>query len=171
MYFWISIGSNIEPEAHTGQALEAIAEIAPVWWLYPPGYTEPVGMPTSARFINTVLVLHCPFNPGELKPRFESIEIHLGRDRTDPDRSRKDRVCDIDILQAEPRFRLETRHAITEPYLQPVLDGAAAPAPVTVYGSGLPERPATIDLDRSTRHVRILDDGPQALIDRVEAPL
>lgn len=168
MYFWISVGSNIEPEHNMGRALEAISEIAPMWWLYPPAYTQPIGIPTTACFINTVLVLYAPKTPDTLKTGFEQTEIRLGRDRDDPDSSRKDRVCDIDILAQDAHFSLETQQSIEEPYLQPVLQGVAPPAPVEVFDSGLPQRPSTVYLDGRTRHIRVLDNGPQPLIDWVE---
>ncbi len=169
MYYWISIGSNIDPVNSIGRTLEEIGEVTPVLWLYPPLYTEPVGIATNARFINGVLTLYSSLELPGLKQRFETIEVRLGRDRADPDSSRKDRICDIDILSSAPSFDPGMASRITEPYLRPVIEGRGQVAPIVAYESPLPDRPATIYLDRAAREIRILDDEPQALIDWVEA--
>ena len=60
--------------------------------------TQPVDMKTNHPFLNALFTLDTELTAEQLKRQFNQIEETLGRDRSDPMSSVKDRPIDIDIL-------------------------------------------------------------------------
>src|SRR5262249_41497145 len=56
------------------------------------------GFSTRESFLNAVTCFVTEQNERELKASLNRIEALLGRDRTDPNRGKKDRTIDLDIL-------------------------------------------------------------------------
>lgn len=97
-YFLCSLGSNIEPEYNVSRAKSYLAGIANDIHYSRIIRTEPVAMPSSNTFLNALFLIATPLPADKLKLAFNSIETSLGRDRSDPDSSIKDRQLDLDIL-------------------------------------------------------------------------
>ncbi|MDX1706422.1 2-amino-4-hydroxy-6-hydroxymethyldihydropteridine diphosphokinase [Pseudidiomarina sp.] len=95
--FLCSMGANIRPEQHFAAARELISDLGTAHYSRSI-YTEPVAIETSRDFLNALFLLQTDYDAEELKQRFNQIEATLGRDRSDPQSSQKDRPMDIDII-------------------------------------------------------------------------
>ncbi|WP_051986080.1 2-amino-4-hydroxy-6-hydroxymethyldihydropteridine diphosphokinase [Pseudidiomarina salinarum] len=95
--FLCSMGANIRPEQHFAAAQELIAGLGVARYSRAI-YTKPVAIETSSDFLNALFLLETGCTAAELKQRFNQIEVALGRDRSDPQSSQKDRPMDIDII-------------------------------------------------------------------------
>ena len=94
---YISVGSNIEPEANVARSLEILSRLVPISAVSTFYRTEPVGMPGAPVFLNGVCVVDTETQPRALKFRtLRAVEERLGRVRTE-DRYAP-RVIDLDIL-------------------------------------------------------------------------
>ncbi|MDV6314871.1 2-amino-4-hydroxy-6-hydroxymethyldihydropteridine diphosphokinase [Idiomarina sp. HP20-50] len=93
-----SLGSNIEPQHHFSQARAALEVLSGDITFSRNIPTSPVDINTDNAFLNALFIIETPMTAGELKREFNRIEEALGRDRSDPERSLKDRTIDIDIL-------------------------------------------------------------------------
>ncbi|HAD48679.1 MAG TPA: 2-amino-4-hydroxy-6-hydroxymethyldihydropteridine diphosphokinase [Idiomarina sp.] len=98
MKYLCSLGSNIEPELHFSRAKHYLAKLADELEFSRDITTKPVGMNTNHPFLNALFILETALTPTALKAEFNQIEVLLGRDRSDPLCSVKDRPIDIDIL-------------------------------------------------------------------------
>lgn len=101
-----SLGSNIEPQRYFPQAQAALQLLSSNLTFSRNIATTPVDMVTDNQFLNALFLIQTPLTELELKQEFNRIEEALGRDRSDPKRSVKDRTIDIDILgqpHAEPQ--------------------------------------------------------------------
>lgn len=93
-----SLGSNIEPQSHFSQARKALEALSDDIAFSRNIPTSPVDIKTDKTFLNALFIINTAMNANELKREFNKIEELLGRDRSDPQRSIKDRTIDIDIL-------------------------------------------------------------------------
>ncbi|MGM0480516.1 MAG: 2-amino-4-hydroxy-6-hydroxymethyldihydropteridine diphosphokinase [Pseudomonadota bacterium] len=98
MMYLCSLGSNIEPEIHFSRAKHYLAKLSEQLEFSRDIVTQPVGIQTNKPFLNALFTLETPLSEQQLKQQFNAIEETLGRDRSDPDCSIKDRPIDIDIL-------------------------------------------------------------------------
>lgn len=158
MYYYLSLGSNINPNSNISKALEALLNKFSGLYVFPPIYTEPENINSKNKFINTLVILKSELDGVFLKNIFNDIEVSLGRDRSDKDRSIKDRVCDIDIIFSYEKFRVDIFKMCRERYLEEVVDMARAPVKIHVFGSQLSDRPSAIYLDRRSGNKLIIKD-------------
>lgn len=93
-----SLGSNIEPQRNFPQAQTALKALSDNISFSRNIPTSPVNMNTDRNFLNALFIIQTPMTADQLKCEFNKIEEALGRDRSDPQRSLKDRTIDIDIL-------------------------------------------------------------------------
>lgn len=98
MKYLCSLGSNIDPELHFSRAKYYLAQLSDELEFSRDILTQPVGMATNHPFLNALFILDTTLSSEQLKARFNQIEETLGRDRSDPLCSVKDRPIDIDIL-------------------------------------------------------------------------
>lgn len=101
-----SLGSNIEPQIHFSQARKALEALSDDITFSRNIPTSPVDINTEKTFLNSLFIIKTPMTAKALKDEFNKIEELLGRDRSDPQRSIKDRTIDIDILgdvEEEPK--------------------------------------------------------------------
>ncbi|HEO72289.1 MAG TPA: 2-amino-4-hydroxy-6-hydroxymethyldihydropteridine diphosphokinase [Candidatus Hydrogenedentes bacterium] len=125
---FISIGSNIDPEAHISKALEQIAHRLDLTALSTFYWSEPIGRPEQPRFLNGVAAVRVALTPRELKfGVLRPIEGDLGRIRTEDGYA--PRVIDLDILLYgeavidEPGLRIPDPDIRSRPFLAaPLLD-------------------------------------------------
>lgn len=96
--YLISIGSNLDPEHHIPEAVRRLRAFASELIVGHAYASDAVGFATPHRFVNLAAYLVCDLDTVALKRRFNAIETELGRDRSAPDSSRRDRSIDLDIL-------------------------------------------------------------------------
>lgn len=168
MYYVISIGSNIQPELHVAAAVSALAKSFGSLYLYPRVYTQAELVVSNHVFINSVLVLRSMLPATELKAELCRIEELLGRDRSDPERSVKDRSCDLDIIWHQPSWSEVWKTELSESYIQQVFDPASRQAPIQFGCQLFSERPAAIYFQAETGDKFIVDQKPDALINWLE---
>lgn len=171
MYYVISIGSNIQPEHHLAAAIGLLAQDFGSLYLYQRVYTQAELVESTNLFINSVLVLKSTMSATALKAELCRIEEQLGRDRSDPKRSVKDRSCDLDILISLQQWSEDWKNALTESYLQQVFDPASKQAPIQLGDQLFSERPAAIYFQAQASDKFILDQKPDALINWLETSL
>ncbi len=162
MYYYLSLGSNINPESNISKTLELLLKRFSELYLFPPIYTSPENIKSKNEFINTLIILKSDFDSVSLKNIFNDIEILLGRDRRDKDRSVKDRVCDIDIIFSYEKFRIDVFNMCKEKYLVQVIDMTGITTKIQVFGSQLSNRPSAIYLDRRSGNKLIIKDKPNS---------
>jgi pteridine reductase len=118
--YLIGLGSNVAPAGNIAGALTRLANLFGsleisriVETTSTEGFTGP--------FLNAVVYLRSELNSGELKSTLCSIETDFGRDRTDPNRGRKDRAIDLDILleMAGHDVQVAAEAIVDEAYYRP----------------------------------------------------
>ena len=92
----IGLGSNINAEENIRRAKEAIAGEFTLIKSSSFVETEPVGFKEQDRFINGALLIETELNARGLKSWLKSLEIKLGRAKTD--NKYGPRTIDLDIL-------------------------------------------------------------------------
>ncbi len=163
MIFYLSLGSNIQPQANSVNMLQALAEHFGPLLAFPFVHTKPENMQTRHDFINSLAVIKSQLAAEQVKACLNSIEVSLGRDRDNPQRSVKDRTADIDILGCSETYDAHFFETLNEPYIHAVLH---LKTPVNVSEAGLnllyelstTQGPTTIDLDATTGKVGIIEN-------------
>lgn len=169
MYYVISIGSNIQPEQHVAAAVSTLAKIFGSIYIYQRVYTQAELVESNHVFINSVLVLRSVLPAAQLKAELCRVEELLGRDRSDPRRSVKDRSCDLDIIWHQQLWSDVWQTELTESYIQQVFDPASKQAPIQLGCQLFSERPAAIYFQAEAGDKFIIDQKPDALINWLEA--
>jgi 2-amino-4-hydroxy-6-hydroxymethyldihydropteridine diphosphokinase len=163
MYYVISIGSNIQPEQYVVKAISLLAERFGSLYLYPAVYTQAQAVESDHLFINSLLVLQSNWTASRLKTELCQIEELLGRDRSDPRRSVKDRSCDLDILWQQEDWSETWRNSLTESYLQQVFAAESPVAKLQFESLLFAERPAAIYFQAQASDKLVFDQKPDAL--------
>ena len=169
MLYVVSIGSNIQPEQNVAVAVGALAQSFGSLYLYQRVYTQAQLVESDHLFINSVLVLRSELSAADLKTQLCRVEEWLGRDRSDPKRSVKDRSCDLDIIHQLESWSEHWKTQLTESYLQQVFEPASRQAPLQLGTALLSERPAAIYFQAEASDKFIIDQKPDALINWLEA--
>lgn len=173
MFYLCSIGSNLEPDHHVGQALGELLARFRRLQLSSVIQTKPVGMHSCHDFLNCLFVIESDATPQSLKTEFVAMEQAHGRDRNDPLCKVHDRPLDIDILAVREDDDFHT--AEVDAYLQDLLGELYGEQAVNVqkvaltpWGLHLGQSPvylsqesetgqgaATIHLDARPRHIGV----------------
>src|SRR5471030_2167107 len=95
---FIGIGSNIGAEVHVSQAIRGLLAVSQELTLSRVLTTQPMGIASRSPFLNAVAYLRNDLSAHELKKHLNMVEGQLGRDRSDPERGKKDRSIDLDVL-------------------------------------------------------------------------
>lgn len=168
MYYVISIGSNIQPEQHVASAVSALAKNFGSLYLFQRVYTQAQLVESNHVFINSVLVLNSTLTATELKTELCLIEELLGRDRSDPQRSVKDRSCDLDIICCLQTWSEVWKTDLTESYVRQVFDPVSKQAPIQLGCQLFSERPAAIYFQAEAGDKFVVDQKTDALINWLE---
>lgn len=171
MLYLLSLGSNIAPEQHTPLAVTQLLQRYRSLFWYPGVYTEACLVESDRRFINALCWLSCDEAPAQLKQQLCQIETQLGRDRTDPNRSIKDRSCDIDILWSGNEFQPDWAELLTEPYLVQVLTPDSVKAQLWHGTELLPQSPAAIYFQAEAGDKWVVDQKAHAFENWLKASL
>ncbi len=99
MHYFLSIGSNIDPEKNIILILEQLFKFSERLLISRVILTAAEGFESKHHFLNACIYFENEdLNAIELKEHFNHIETILGRDRNDPNRAKKDHPADIDII-------------------------------------------------------------------------
>lgn len=186
MIFYLSLGSNLAPEKNIGLALYELCERYQTALVLPIVHTEPCAIHSTNGFLNSIALIASNESTSELKNWLNQLECAHGRDRTDPNRSAKDRTLDIDILAQQPTLDFSITETFSEPYVQAsivALHAAASnassnsaskqhnTAAVTLPGTQntLGNRAATIDFDHASGNILVREDRIDTLLQRFES--
>lgn len=101
--YYLSIGSNINPEVHIPRCRETLRKELTVKKISTAYETDPVGPAGNKKFWNLAAAIEFSGQPKELARRIRVIEESLGRTR-DPQNKFAPRTIDIDILP-QPDFQ------------------------------------------------------------------
>jgi 2-amino-4-hydroxy-6-hydroxymethyldihydropteridine diphosphokinase len=118
--YFVGLGSNVAPARNIADALTRLADLFGPLEISRIVETAPTAR-LNGPFLNAVAYLRSELNSAELKSTLCSIETAFGRDRTDPNRGRKDRVIDLDILleMAGNNDQVAAEAIVNEPYYRP----------------------------------------------------
>lgn len=173
MWYLCGLGSNIEPEQNLVKVVTRLLENHGSLWLSPIIHTRPQGIETDRPFLNALVVVFSSLSPELLKAHFNQLEESLGRDRSDPLCSLKDRPIDVDILEYSENGRF-LGEGIDEPYYQRLFHGQtenSVRASLTVAGHTLGQASATIHRDLRTGDEIVVHQGQQLHDHAVKASL
>ncbi|MDN7127101.1 2-amino-4-hydroxy-6-hydroxymethyldihydropteridine diphosphokinase [Pseudidiomarina terrestris] len=112
-----SMGANIAPEENFSTAQSMIRCLGRTIFS-DADYTRPVDINTQHDFLNALFIIETDLTAEQLKEQFNAIEERLGRDRSDPRSSEKDRPMDIDILGQLRHQEADTAWENVPEYLQ-----------------------------------------------------
>jgi pteridine reductase len=120
--YFIGLGSNVAPRKNIADALTSLLSLFGTLEVSRIVETTPTAG-LAGPFLNAVAYIHSEINSVELKSKLCSIETALGRDRNDPNRSRKNRPIDLDILLERPENTLQVagEAIVDEAYYRPSL--------------------------------------------------
>jgi len=169
MYYYISIGSNISPKQNFSKILTWLVKQYGCLVVYPIVETQPEALDTEHVFLNTLCIMYSEQDKTQVKSLFNQQEEILGRDRSDPMRSHKDRTADIDILDVSEQFEAERFQDFPEQYIQQVLQSKNNVVTIDLGDLFLGDRPSTIYFDRTTGQIRIINNKLDGLDDWVKA--
>jgi len=120
MYYFLSIGSNLEPKLNVINIVNALLEISPRLLISRVIETPANGFISNHNFLNACLYVESHLNPVELKHYCNQVESKLGRNRNDPNRATQDHTADIDMIWALEKLK-DFPPLPTENYIQPLL--------------------------------------------------
>ncbi len=181
MIYYLSLGSNLAPTEHIARALRELSERYGTVLVLPIVRTQPCAINSNNGFLNTIAVISSDESSTALKSWLNRLEMEHGRDRSDPQRSHKDRTLDIDILLGQESFDFtvaESSHEhFNEPYVQASIQALQNSAHNTIdivlpgASVALGHRAATIDFEHTSGNIFICENSLDTLLDRFEATL
>ncbi len=163
MFYYLSLGTNIQPEENAANMVTMLAKEFGPLITYPFVYTEPENIATKNLFLNSLAIVYSSLPQDDIKTRLNHIEEQLGRDRDDPDKSTKDRTADIDILGKSADQINDFFSHYTESYIINIAHLNEGSKVFTLPVLASTERPTTIDFDRASGNIRIVDNGTNRL--------
>ncbi|WP_328189018.1 2-amino-4-hydroxy-6-hydroxymethyldihydropteridine diphosphokinase [Marinobacter sp. OP 3.4] len=171
MWYLCGLGSNIAPKHNLPLAVARLARLFGPVSLSPVVRTAPQGMASDNSFLNALAVFQSDLPPDRVKQHLNELEESLGRDRSDPDSSVRDRPIDVDILESRNRPGFSGQ-AITEDYYRRLLEGEAVRGePLLLEGWPLGEAPATIDWNQGAGDEIVVQQGDNLLYHAVKTAL
>lgn len=169
MYFYLSIGTNIHPEASAVAIVRLLCQAFSSVGVFPFRYTEPEEVALEDTFLNALAVIYSRDDTSAVKAVLNEIEAEMGRDRSDPQRSVKNRTADLDILACSPVLDFSAFAAARESYIQACLKGLGPMPNLEPYGLASYQRAATINIDALTGQIIVVDDELDCFKHWVEA--
>lgn len=183
MYFFVSLGSNINPGYHIAQALKALADQYSPVISFPVVHTPPCDIESDNEFLNGLVLFYSELAEAQVKDHFNELEERSGRDRSDPARSEKDRTLDLDILAVQHALDLSVCNTFDEPYTQQCVRaaeidseglalrkappcGAPPCATLSIAGNLFGHRPAAIYRDHTRGDILVIEDTVDSLLQR-----
>ena len=159
MYYYLSIGTNIDPEFNAVAIVKNLINEFGGLYLFPFVKTEPVNICSFNYFLNSICVMQSNLDTESVKEITNRIEVQLGRKRFDLLSGQKDREADIDIIISSDS-PIEFRNLkVEEPYVNAVLSSEFLQR-VDLKLFGLPSiySPSSINFDTRTGQIVVVDD-------------
>jgi len=157
MYYYLLLGSNISPERNLGRTIEEILINFQEGIIFPSVYTKPEKIKTKNVFMNTIMVIQSNLEKTALKKTLECIEEKLGRNRSDPKRSVKDRTCDIDILECSNSLEMALLSNTQDAYVKKILRSNYSHPGIKVFECSLTNNLSKVCYDPNTEELNISD--------------
>lgn len=171
-YYYLALGSNLSPARNIARGLSLLQAQFNYLLVWPVVETPPTAMKSDKHFYNTLVIVRSALSPATLKAQCNQIETALGRDRSDPLSSQKDRPLDIDVLAQQARLEPTITNEFDEPYVRQVLHAGQQPngecRRVALAAQHLGETASTIYTDHTTGHIMVIEDGINRLLKRFE---
>ncbi len=127
-------------------------------------YSEPEGIDSIAIFVNGTAILSSDQSPLYVKNKLNIIEETLGRDRSDPRRSTKDRAADLDILCSSDNFDINHFFKEAKSYITDSVLGKGDTPNLQQFGLPPIKGPTTVNLDPSSGDIVIVNDSDNRFI-------
>ncbi|RTR30174.1 2-amino-4-hydroxy-6-hydroxymethyldihydropteridine diphosphokinase [Shewanella atlantica] len=167
MFYYLSIGTNITPELNAVRITSALCQSFGDVIGFPFIYTEPVGIESEHRFLNSLAIVESAKEPGDIKLMTNAIETSLGRDRTALDCSRVDRVADIDIVTCSDRLDFSLFLSSSESYVSSLLTvEKSLYVDLTRYGLPSTDGPTAINFNAGSGNIMVIEQESHGLKDR-----
>ncbi|MFT5083493.1 MAG: 2-amino-4-hydroxy-6-hydroxymethyldihydropteridine diphosphokinase [Lentisphaeria bacterium] len=166
MHYYLSLGTNIRPEENAVQMVKALTIHFVEIVCFPFIYTQPHAMETPHTFLNTVAVIKSDLDCIEVKNHLNAIEESLGRDRSDPQRSVKDRTADIDILGRTTEMEDDFFSQFKQSYVRDVIANNFTGVDLSKWGLPPSEGAATIYFNAASGHIVVVDNANDGLVNR-----
>lgn len=100
--YWICLGSNHNPRMHIPKAQAILKQLFPDIRFAPEEETAPIGIDSSAIFVNQVAMFRSSLCTDEVKPLLKQIEYDCGRR---PEHKAIHKICmDIDLLRCDEQI-------------------------------------------------------------------
>lgn len=121
--YFLSIGSNVNPQLNVARILPELLQLSPKLDVSRIVETDPVGLVARDSFLNFAVCFYSTCEFSEQKLKFNEIETKLGRDRSDARSKQKNRTADIDILfvLGEGENSVNPERLPRESYVRPML--------------------------------------------------
>lgn len=166
MFYYLSIGTNITPELNAVRMTSALCQHFGGVIGFPFIYTEPVGIESEHRFLNSLAVIESAKELGDIKRVTNSIETSLGRDRTAIDCSLVDRVADIDIVTCSEELDFSLFLSSQESYVSSLLTvDQSRYVDLTQYGLPPTNGPTAINFNARSGNIMIIEQESHSLKD------
>ena len=114
---FVSVGSNIRPDAHVPAAVGRMRKRFGPLRVSPVYLTAPVGDPDQPDFWNLAVCFPCAMEPEAVQDELHAIEDALGR-RRDAGRPLGPRVVDLDLVMVEDRVGAFGALTLPSPHLE-----------------------------------------------------
>lgn len=163
MFYYLSLGTNIQPEINAANMVRLLTEQFGPLITYPFVYTQPENIATKNDFLNSLCIIFAYMHETACKDKLNDIETQLGRNRDDPNRSLKDRTADIDILGSSTVQDTHFFSRFTECYIKSIYQLDNAQKLFTLPELSTRKCPTTVDFDRASGHVRVINDCADSL--------
>ena len=111
----VAMGSNVDPDRHLLEAVEALAAVGQVREISTAYENPAVDRPGQSDFVNAAVWLDTRFLPRDLCQRLRTLEIRLGRTASMDKCSR--RTIDLDLCLWGSRVDENPDHPIPDPDL------------------------------------------------------
>jgi len=169
MYYFLSLGSNIDAEQSAVRMIHNLCLKFGCVGAYPFRYTKPEGIESEVMFLNTLVVLRSDRDSAGVKSELNHIEESMGRDRLDPMRSMKSRCADIDILGEAEQLDLSIFAKASEAYVAACLNLEGESPDLSQHGLAPYQGPASVYLDALTGDICVVEDEMYGLKYGLEA--
>lgn len=157
MFHILSIGTNISPKINAVRIVKQLCLYFGSVVIYPFVFTKPETIHSKNDFLNSLAIIESKMEVKEIKSALNKIESFLGRDKTDPNSSVKDRTADIDIIHSSLVQVVKQEFLSEENYLMSVFN-VEEPIDLSDYGLPAIYRPTTVNIDRTTSKIVIIND-------------
>lgn len=164
MYYYLSIGTNINPRLNAIKITKELCHNFGSTVIYPFNETTPENIKSNNCFLNSIAIIQSDLKELQIKRLLNDIECRLGRDRSDPNSSKKDRPADIDIIFRSEKLTLSKliHHVRSVTYMNDVLYEKKF-VDLSQEGLKISNGPSTIDIDSSTSEIFIINNKIDSL--------